>query len=181
MIRRPPRSTLFPYTTLFRSRKRPVLIAGSGTTGSPRICSQPSRSSSNGFIRTSAAGNGQLALCWSIAFEIASRFLASAPTTAAILRTSRLPFSLRSVCEPDDRPRRHGRFLRVGRAAAQARAPRPARRGRYGHRSARPRRGDGRQLRGPPLRRALGAATGGRPPPPPPAGGGAPPLRLLPP
>src|SRR2546422_5386327 len=27
MIRRPPRSTLFPYTTLFRSRHRDVLIA----------------------------------------------------------------------------------------------------------------------------------------------------------
>src|SRR2546430_13162387 len=25
MIRRPPRSTLFPYTTLFRSRRRPTL------------------------------------------------------------------------------------------------------------------------------------------------------------
>ena len=39
--------------------------------------SQPRRSTSNGFIRTSAAGNGQLALCWSIAWEIASRFFAS--------------------------------------------------------------------------------------------------------
>src|SRR5256885_11962010 len=29
MIRRPPRSTLFPYTTLFRSQVRPPLIAGS--------------------------------------------------------------------------------------------------------------------------------------------------------
>src|SRR3712207_7186970 len=28
MIRRPPRSTLFPYTTLFRSRPRNVLVAG---------------------------------------------------------------------------------------------------------------------------------------------------------
>src|SRR2546422_4018896 len=28
MIRRPPRSTLFPYTTLFRSRKRRVPVAG---------------------------------------------------------------------------------------------------------------------------------------------------------
>src|SRR5216683_7075876 len=29
MIRRPPRSTLFPYTTLFRSRfERPVVVAG---------------------------------------------------------------------------------------------------------------------------------------------------------
>src|SRR2546422_10194213 len=31
MIRRPPRSTLFPYTTLFRSR--PVLPAGAGGPG----------------------------------------------------------------------------------------------------------------------------------------------------
>src|SRR3712207_8039509 len=28
MIRRPPRSTLFPYTTLFRSRRQPVAVAG---------------------------------------------------------------------------------------------------------------------------------------------------------
>src|SRR2546430_8775721 len=27
MIRRPPRSTLFPYTTLFRSRRPPVVLA----------------------------------------------------------------------------------------------------------------------------------------------------------
>src|SRR5256885_10520680 len=30
MIRRPPRSTLFPYTTLFRSRGGPVVHAGRG-------------------------------------------------------------------------------------------------------------------------------------------------------
>src|SRR5256885_14213444 len=30
MIRRPPRSTLFPYTTLFRSERRPVPGAGRG-------------------------------------------------------------------------------------------------------------------------------------------------------
>src|SRR3712207_7398648 len=30
MIRRPPRSTLFPYTTLFRSGQRPVPGAGPG-------------------------------------------------------------------------------------------------------------------------------------------------------
>src|SRR3712207_8194709 len=29
MIRRPPRSTLFPYTTLFRSRRRRSVVAGS--------------------------------------------------------------------------------------------------------------------------------------------------------
>ena len=63
-------------------RKRPVPRDGSGTMGRPRISSQPRRSTSNGFIRTSEAGNGQLALCWSIAREIASRFLASGPLTA---------------------------------------------------------------------------------------------------
>src|SRR2546423_5884548 len=32
MIRRPPRSTLFPYTTLFRSDSRDVHVHGSGRT-----------------------------------------------------------------------------------------------------------------------------------------------------
>src|SRR5260370_22434310 len=32
MIRRPPRSTLFPYTTLFRSRRRRRWLAGSAGT-----------------------------------------------------------------------------------------------------------------------------------------------------
>src|SRR2546430_5785225 len=43
MIRRPPRSTLFPYTTLFRSHRlqelvpgrRPVLYAGRGPAAAP--------------------------------------------------------------------------------------------------------------------------------------------------
>src|SRR5258708_33350685 len=30
MIRRPPRSTLFPYTTLFRSRRKPMVMVMSG-------------------------------------------------------------------------------------------------------------------------------------------------------
>src|SRR5687767_15774663 len=33
MIRRPPRSTLFPYTTLFRSEALPFTIAGTTTGG----------------------------------------------------------------------------------------------------------------------------------------------------
>src|SRR3989475_13087015 len=33
MIRRPPRSTLFPYTTLFRSPRRASEAAGSGPVG----------------------------------------------------------------------------------------------------------------------------------------------------
>src|SRR2546421_3907983 len=32
MIRRPPRSTLFPYTTLFRSRSKPSLVLVASTT-----------------------------------------------------------------------------------------------------------------------------------------------------
>src|SRR2546423_1169779 len=40
MIRRPPRSTLFPYTTLFRSRKHVLCIAGgSGIAGMMSILS----------------------------------------------------------------------------------------------------------------------------------------------
>src|SRR5215204_4328309 len=38
MIRRPPRSTLFPYTTLFRSPRRPRPTTGSGSIESPRGC-----------------------------------------------------------------------------------------------------------------------------------------------
>src|SRR5438132_8053881 len=45
MIRRPPRSTLFPYTTLFRS----VFSSGSGAYGSGR----PSKAA-NGLSRNSA-------------------------------------------------------------------------------------------------------------------------------
>src|SRR3712207_7921790 len=33
MIRRPPRSTLFPYTTLFRSHDEYRIVAGSGSEG----------------------------------------------------------------------------------------------------------------------------------------------------
>src|SRR2546430_6532998 len=40
MIRRPPRSTLFPYTTLFRSARSHTVIATSGAP--PPGCSSPS-------------------------------------------------------------------------------------------------------------------------------------------
>src|SRR3954452_9470776 len=58
-------------------RKLPVPSAGSGRIGRPRIESQPRRSTSNGFIATATAGYSHVLLCWSIAREIASRFLAS--------------------------------------------------------------------------------------------------------
>src|SRR5436309_10768591 len=49
MIRRPPRSTLFPYTTLFRSRaapacpRAPVTARGSGRRSPPRRARRPRR------------------------------------------------------------------------------------------------------------------------------------------
>src|SRR3712207_7721643 len=38
MIRRPPRSTLFPYTTLFRSRARRCWLASISLDHASRIC-----------------------------------------------------------------------------------------------------------------------------------------------
>src|SRR5437660_3916165 len=47
MIRRPPRSTLFPYTTLFRSHD---VIGGSGKVTMPqRVCSANQRRSVSGW------------------------------------------------------------------------------------------------------------------------------------
>src|SRR3712207_8911734 len=37
MIRRPPRSTLFPYTTLFRSRKCPGVLSAGGARRHDRL------------------------------------------------------------------------------------------------------------------------------------------------
>src|SRR3712207_7482086 len=37
MIRRPPRSTLFPYTTLFRSRRRPADVRGAADGRPPGL------------------------------------------------------------------------------------------------------------------------------------------------
>src|SRR3712207_7561936 len=41
MIRRPPRSTLFPYTTLFRSRLRDPLLDVGGLVGEAALVAQP--------------------------------------------------------------------------------------------------------------------------------------------
>src|SRR5256885_8530910 len=41
MIRRPPRSTLFPYTTLFRSRKAAIIRLPSGLNAMPSISLPP--------------------------------------------------------------------------------------------------------------------------------------------
>src|SRR2546422_3920503 len=44
MIRRPPRSTLFPYTTLFRSSPRFVRFRRPCETGTANVARNPSRS-----------------------------------------------------------------------------------------------------------------------------------------
>src|SRR3712207_7811124 len=44
MIRRPPRSTLFPYTTLFRSDEGRVRVRGSGSSRSKTVWLRRSRS-----------------------------------------------------------------------------------------------------------------------------------------
>src|SRR2546430_7028246 len=40
MIRRPPRSTLFPYTTLFRSYPAPVVVPDANLVGHVRVVTQ---------------------------------------------------------------------------------------------------------------------------------------------
>src|SRR3712207_8373880 len=50
MIRRPPRSTLFPYTTLFRSRTKPLAGTGCQKLGA-----------SSGWRMTRRAGAGEVA------------------------------------------------------------------------------------------------------------------------
>src|SRR2546429_3887622 len=54
MIRRPPRSTLFPYTTLFRSRARSQAFAMAVANGSLRQANGPRWSAPS---RTQPAGN----------------------------------------------------------------------------------------------------------------------------
>src|SRR3712207_7353874 len=49
MIRRPPRSTLFPYTTLFRSRAhRPALRAAAGRRPAGRVAGHPRHAARRG-------------------------------------------------------------------------------------------------------------------------------------
>src|SRR2546430_15456924 len=54
MIRRPPRSTLFPYTTLFRSHAAPAAVAG--LPGRPRTAGRRARSDGVRPLRTRVVG-----------------------------------------------------------------------------------------------------------------------------
>src|SRR5256885_16951388 len=55
MIRRPPRSTLFPYTTLFRSRRRTSAIHRSSCA----IARPSSSADRRGVIRSSSTATGR--------------------------------------------------------------------------------------------------------------------------
>src|SRR2546429_2168632 len=72
MIRRPPRSTLFPYTTLFRSRLRaPSALApqGQGAPACPPGLREPGQASSSDTARRRQAGKYPAAAAGSVAKE----------------------------------------------------------------------------------------------------------------
>src|SRR5205809_1707603 len=57
MIRRPPRSTLFPYTTLFRSRSSPPSCPCAHPAGARRSSARPHASEPCASRRTDAGGS----------------------------------------------------------------------------------------------------------------------------
>src|SRR3712207_8265900 len=59
MIRRPPRSTLFPYTTLFRSGDR-VLVTGAGPVG--LLCADVARARGAAWVGVSDTNDHRLAV-----------------------------------------------------------------------------------------------------------------------
>src|SRR3712207_7998117 len=62
MIRRPPRSTLFPYTTLFRSRRSPPEMSGLARRPRPRTerrCPHPRLPARSGSRGTPVAGRSE--------------------------------------------------------------------------------------------------------------------------
>src|SRR2546422_5183368 len=61
MIRRPPRSTLFPYTTLFRSCQKPTVRHGAAVFG--MCCSPTTCAAAEANCRTIADGCGGMLDC----------------------------------------------------------------------------------------------------------------------
>src|SRR3712207_7410578 len=61
MIRRPPRSTLFPYTTLFRSRERDVLLTAYSPLARGRV---PDEGTLTEIGEAHGKTAGQVALRW---------------------------------------------------------------------------------------------------------------------
>src|SRR2546422_5543738 len=59
MIRRPPRSTLFPYTTLFRSQPSPPGVGGDGRDAQLRRAPEPGRRGLDRARPAAAPGPGR--------------------------------------------------------------------------------------------------------------------------
>src|SRR2546422_4284666 len=98
MIRRPPRSTLFPYTTLFRARPADSVLAADVRAREEQFFAQPvhQRQARRHLGRPRLAvdfdGNGvkRLAHCTLLALSRASRSARAASTPARCLRYSAL-------------------------------------------------------------------------------------------
>src|SRR3712207_7316261 len=59
MIRRPPRSTLFPYTTLFRSQNRPSSVRAPARYAAPAASASATAAACPARARTQNAGLGR--------------------------------------------------------------------------------------------------------------------------
>src|SRR5438132_4610916 len=101
MIRRPPRSTLFPYTTLFRSRRRP----GGNTAGFERAPRSPacgcSRQSSRSEEHTSELQSHSDLVCRLLLEKKKKNNKKQQPTQKMHIRTKRVysPASKRNTCK----------------------------------------------------------------------------------
>src|SRR3989441_6559913 len=81
MIRRPPRSTLFPYTTLFRSSLPLTLAAGQNTTFTAQFAPSATGSASGTASITSNAPGSPLTIALSGTGVAATFLLGANPTT----------------------------------------------------------------------------------------------------
>src|SRR2546426_9330941 len=68
MIRRPPRSTLFPYTTLFRSRPRPHGLSreADGSFDGDRLCAPPLGPGSLGDRKSTRLNSSHLVISYAV-------------------------------------------------------------------------------------------------------------------
>src|SRR2546425_3605550 len=102
MIRRPPRSTLFPYTTLFRSRQETLALSGAAHRGAGSDARHPE-------LAQAAQGDGgrrseeHTSELQSLAYLVC-RLLLEKKNTLAVARTSnpshRPPIEVRNVTIP---------------------------------------------------------------------------------
>src|SRR2546422_9191912 len=116
MIRRPPRSTLFPYTTLFRSSSAPVLQTPKATSSTLNFDSLTVNAGNGGFLHciqmdTSVnAANQVVSVGADIAFDADPKFFAC----LVRFESSSVPTTLPTAYDvyPFDR-RHHGGYYTV--------------------------------------------------------------------